>query len=484
MKKMRIGFDFFMDETPLFLQVARVLERKYGLEIAGVSLGRRWKKLLRRAGYPVLNLGEYLSEHWDEFDTSESGLGRLEQEYGTPHLSRIIYADKYFVRSVHPRRYTHEYVMKMLVGHFRFWESFLNESRIDAFVGPGVQAMFDLTRLRVMDKRQRPNLGLYSTRLPTGRFVVCRSDADHWEKVVARYKWLLSHDVPDIGLRQAREFLEAFRRTSERPAYMKVPWKKLGPRALFLEEFARRIRRHYFEGWGRGTDYVTPHPLWSMYDRGLRPMFLSCWHRILNVFEIPQKHERFVFFPLHFQPEATTLLWGAYFADQLAVIENVAKSIPVSCRLYVKEHSSSIGRRPGGYYKRIKELPNVRLITPAADSHALIRRAALNIVITSTVGWEALLYERPVVVLGNVFYNDSGLTYRVTDMTSLSDVVQQAMGNEVFDREKLLKFIAAIYWGSYPGVFDVPHQNPSVMQPDNVERLAEGMYLDLENRHD
>ena len=274
-------------------------------------------------------------------------------------------------------------------------------------------------------------------------------------------------------------FLEKFRQEHSQPGYMKLAWKVPGVKQQFIKEFAQRLRNYYLEGWGRSTDYVTPHPLWSMYSKGLRIILKSRWQRIFRPFELPREGEAFVFYPLHYEPEASTLVLGKYFVDQLAIVENIAKSIPITHRLYVKEHFSSIGRRPAGYYKLIKELPNVRLIGPEIDSHSLIQQSSLNIVITSTVGWESILYERPVIVLGDVFFNYSGLSYRVTDMTELPDRICRAMKNELIDREKLVRFIAAIFWGSYPGKLNVPHAEPSVMAPDNIARLAEGIYRDL-----
>ena len=476
---MRLGMDFSLDETPLFVKVAHVLQTHYGIEVFGITLDSRWRRLLKDETFQTRNLGHYLQKQWNRFDISIQGLAALEREYGTPGLSDIIFADKYFTWAVNRRSYEYEYILKMLVGHLQFWKRFLEEQKIDAFVGPGIQGLFDLTRLRVSQSMELPNLYLYSTRLPTGRFVVCRNDVDRWEKVVARYEWLLTHDLLPDEREQAVGFLAVFRAEHSQPGYMKLAWKVPGVKKQFVDEFVQRMGRYYLEGWGRGTDYITPHPLWSMYSKGLRIMLKSRWQRMFNPFELPRDGEPFVFFPLHYQPEASTLIWSPYFVDQLAVIENIAKSIPVTHKLYVKEHFSSIGRRPSGYYKRIKSLPNVRLIAPDVDSHALIQRSGLNIVITSTVGWESILYERPVIVLGNVFYKYSGLAYQVTDMTELPDVIRRAMNSELVDREKLLKFIAAIYWGSYPGKFNVPHADPSVMESDNVAQLAKGIYRDL-----
>lgn len=474
-----IGMDFMMDETPLLLEVARDLEKKHGHTVTGITLGNRWGKKVDECGCQISNLGWFLKENWDDFDISPPALAELEDQYGTPFLSDIIYADKYFVRSVHPRSPSRDYILKMLVGHFRFWERFLRERKIDVVVGPGIQALYDITRLRVMQRADKRFMGLYTTRLPSGRFVTCSNRVDRWDRVMQRFETLNDKGMSQEERDRAEQFLERFRAEHSAPGYMNLEWKSPALKMPFLKEFAKRLKRYYVEGWGRHPDYVTPHPLWSAYSKGMRILMGGCWNRLAGTFDEPREDEPFVLFPLHYQPEASTLVWSPYFVNQISVVENLAKSIPVTHKLYVKEHFSSIGRRPRGYYKRLRELPNVRLIAPTADSHTLMRRSDLNAVITSTLGWESLLYEKPVIVLGNVFYAYSGLAIRVTDMTQLPLTIEEALRGASVDRERLLQFIAAVFWGSHPGTFFMPHHNPSVMEKENVRQLASGIHRDI-----
>jgi len=116
--------------------------------------------------------------------------------------------------------------------------------------------------------------------------------------------------------------------------------------------------------------------------------------------------ERYVLYPIHFQPEASTLVQAPYYLDQAVLIEDISKSLPVGYQLYVKEHVSNRGRRPLAFYKRLRETFGVRLLGPYEDTWTLIRDAAAVAVITGTVGWEGLLFGKPVVTFGDVFYNE------------------------------------------------------------------------------
>ena len=177
---------------------------------------------------------------------------------------------------------------------------------------------------------------------------------------------------------------------------------------------------------------------------------------------------------------------GEYLARKLpnatlAVIENVARTIPVDHRLYVKEHGVCWGRRPLGYHRTIKQIPNVRLITPNADTHDLIRKSSATCVINSTVGWEAILYEKPVVTLGDVSYNSFDLVQRVRSFEDLPRALNRAIYHHVPDSELLLTYLAANLKGTYDA--DINYNpgfltNPTV-EPGNIRRLADAVASEL-----
>jgi hypothetical protein len=198
-------------------------------------------------------------------------------------------------------------------------------------------------------------------------------------------------------------------------------------------------------------------------------------------FERPVPGERFVLFPLHLQPESTTLILAPYCVDQIALIEDIARSLPIDHRLYVKEHGVSRGRRPLGYYARIRSIKNVRLITPDCDTHDLITRASACCVINSTVGWEAILYERPVVTLGHVSYNGYDLVQHVAAPDDLPRALHHAIYQFRPDPERLVAYIAANIAGTYDadiGFNPGWAENPTLAAA-NIARLADSVACEL-----
>ena len=90
-----------------------------------------------------------------------------------------------------------------------------------------------------------------------------------------------------------------------------------------------------------------------------------------------------------------------YATNQVALLNELALSLPADVQLVVKEHIYALHGRPKGFYENIKAIPNVTLMHPAVSSLELIRRADLVCVITSSAGYEAAVLGKPVVHFGH-----------------------------------------------------------------------------------
>ncbi|WP_285905645.1 hypothetical protein [Pseudodesulfovibrio pelocollis] len=119
----------------------------------------------------------------------------------------------------------------------------------------------------------------------------------------------------------------------------------------------------------------------------------------------PDLSQRYVYLPLHRQPEVTDMYYGRDYSHHEGFIADLSKRLPSSIRLFVKDHTSMVGRRPLGFYKNLKKLYNVDVVSPYVSTFDLIASAEATITVTGTAGWEAYLMNKPSIALGNCFYN-------------------------------------------------------------------------------
>ena len=113
------------------------------------------------------------------------------------------------------------------------------------------------------------------------------------------------------------------------------------------------------------------------------------------------KNENYIYYPLHVEPEKVLHIGAPLYTDQIAVIRNIAKYLPVNYKLYVKEHPGmeKLGWREISYFKKLEEIPNVRLIHPTINTKEIIENCSLVISIRGTSSLEATFYEKPSIVL-------------------------------------------------------------------------------------
>lgn len=160
-------------------------------------------------------------------------------------------------------------------------------------------------------------------------------------------------------------------------------------------------------------------------------LFANCITRI--------EDENFLYLPLHTEPEAKILAVAPFFTDQINVVENVARSIPIDQILYVKEHPGQRSKfwRSIDDYERILELQNVKLIHPDFNSQELISKSNAVISIMGSTGFEALFYKKPVLLFSDEYYDVLSMVKKVQDITQLPEIIKNHLKNFQFSHLEL-----------------------------------------------
>lgn len=204
---------------------------------------------------------------------------------------------------------------------------------------------------------------------------------------------------------QAQVVLERFEaRELRAPAYLAPPLRPVVDTIRRLPArvaAVRRIRRSSTE-----QDYLRYTDVPARYSLAAATALIrnsARAHRItasLDALDEPPA-ARFVLFGLHRQPESSTDVWAPFFSNQLWVIELLSRSIPATHRLLVKVHKSDAANYSAAQFDRMRSLPGVQLVRPFADARRFIERADLVVAIQGTMGLEAALLGKPVIMLGD-----------------------------------------------------------------------------------
>jgi hypothetical protein len=106
---------------------------------------------------------------------------------------------------------------------------------------------------------------------------------------------------------------------------------------------------------------------------------------------------KFIFFPLHIEPESSLFAQSQMADHQLAHIDMLAKTLPAGWFLVIKEHFAATAPRPPGFWRAIKRYPNVIVAAVLENGEAIALRSQAVATINGTLGVQAAMVGHPTI---------------------------------------------------------------------------------------
>jgi len=286
--------------------------------------------------------------------------------------------------------------------HLQYWNHVLGTEKIDLVLMNHVpHQCYDYVIYHLSKMKGIPVL--YIDRMLTTDSVFMVSDweesspeiRDHYREVRERY----TQTAEPITLSENYEYLYSYYLQKRPP-----PWYKPGKNP--------DSRRGFISKWyGRAAKLLFRDPA-KLFTALLSP---ETWRRKLaehRTFQFYERHvqtpdlsARYFYFPLQYQPEASTNPVAGAFTDQELSIQLLASCLPSGIRLYVKEHPRQGERcRSEDFYRSLLEIPSVTFVPKGFDTYELMDKA---IAVASGVGtalFEGMIRHKPGIMFGHYFY--------------------------------------------------------------------------------
>ncbi|KKW42375.1 MAG: Capsule polysaccharide export protein [Candidatus Magasanikbacteria bacterium GW2011_GWA2_56_11] len=164
----------------------------------------------------------------------------------------------------------------------------------------------------------------------------------------------------------------------------------------------------------------------------------------------PDLAQKFVYVPLHFQPECATNPQGNIFKDQILMLETLSYALPPGWVIYAKENEIQwswprgyLGRYPG-YYQTVAANKNIRLISPRISTFTLMEKAQAVATVTGTAGWEAVMRGTPALLFGHTWYNGAEGVFTVSGVADCRSVFEKIARGYAIDQGKVVTFLGAL----------------------------------------
>lgn len=334
-----------------------------------------------------------------------------------------------------------------------FFEKVFDEVRPDALVYEPISNSFAIAAWRAAQRRGIPFFSVQPGRIP-GRYIEVSPTGALRDHVALG--GLLADVRRDGVSAETRKIAEDYIASIDNqiPDYM----KKGGDGASLmasslvskyanrekLDRFRRALRYRSSHREDMALAYQVGDPLrvsWAMFLRQVKRRLR--FRSVTRMFQAGVRGEKYFLYPLHFHPEASTSVLAPDYIDEMSVIRAIAFRLPVGVKLVVKEHPSATALQPRSFYRDLAALPNVELVAPELNAKLLARKAIGVICITSTLGFEAALLNKPVIALGDVIYGYFPNVRMIEHFGELNAALDWAMAYQPLDPERIIEAMAA-----------------------------------------
>ena len=134
--------------------------------------------------------------------------------------------------------------------------------------------------------------------------------------------------------------------------------------------------------------------------------------------------QKYIYYPFHFTEDAQVRLKYPEGYNQYELIRNISRNLPIDTKLLVKEHPAYAGGFSLNELRDLSRHPNIVVLRPDISSKDIFEHIDLVITINSTVGYEALFYNKIVITMGSSFYESFPGVINIKDVKEIYDLLR------------------------------------------------------------
>lgn len=173
----------------------------------------------------------------------------------------------------------------------------------------------------------------------------------------------------------------------------------------------------------------------------------------------PNLKQKYIYFPLWFQPSASTYPFSQYYLEVMRVAKILALN-KSGIKIYIKEHEDifNLSRHAwtrGSYvrsvhlYRKLAKLNNVELVNISTSHHELIDNSFLVASQSTKNIFIALARNIPVLIFGDSLLNNCPGTFNIVNLKTLEIAIKKIEKNNNTPNNHVLNFLKNLSTYSY-----------------------------------
>ena len=451
---------FWIEGATIHFGIAKFLQEKLDCHLYGIIDVNSEKEFFEKQKIVDFKKIWFYRDEIIRRNSIEPGyLKKTEEEYKID-LLKVVYSDVWFHKYNDYYKYSFDEIVKILENDCMFFERVLDEIEPDYLV----IRMSDASHMELLQMLCKAK-GIKILTLGPSRLGYRSLISEHVDRFDKNHS-IDNESTKDYTFNDVLKLMEGTNKqeAEERKKFKanKIGW--INGVIHFLSLILNPEYSKYYRHFGMNLFSVIKNEMGAAWKRKRGEKFIDKNLR-KNITE-----GKFVYFPLHLEPERTTRIASPFFANQLEIIRNVAKSIPIDHELFVKEHPMQKLKdwREISFYKEIIQMPNVELFHHSVSSHEMIEKCSLVMSINGTSAMEAAFYCKPSIIFADTIFSELPSVLKVNSWEELPDLIRNALITKInfsdiskflnklvknsfeIDELKLeLKFLDRFYYGGY-----------------------------------
>jgi hypothetical protein len=470
----------------LYGRITPHLKNKF--EIHHIAYSKTEKEILEQI-YNITNVTCLQDELKDFFNNNKIDLKIvnkideliIKESFGQFCLNGVIQSDRTF------EFYSYEENLHLCQSYYLFWKDYFNKFATDYFIHEPVALFMTQIASYLLSEKG----SVYLTNIQ----VIGEHDFN-WIFVKGNTGELYISNNSEksfISLNNVREFIDKYRQKKSSVLFSQYSNFKESKKRLwginyikFLASLIKIIMIHFI----RKNTKTSSNPLDHIesFTMKFKPKTLEQIRMRIDRFFFLHYDEfdnikSYYYYPIHMEPEATVLYWGyGYYKNQVKLIENIAAQLPPNVFLYVKDHPHGIGDRNYIDYKRIKSIPNVKLLDPKIPGVEILKSSIGTITINGTGGFEGYLLGKKTITFGSNFYTTMFGVININHIKNLRTEVYKQNDVEYDTELEYLESIKLFLSQSNIGFTDYFSdyvKKTGINESENTKIVAEGFINQL-----
>jgi len=427
---------FFLDLFTLHFGLANYLQKNLDCELyALIDTTDKQKKFFQEQ--KIVNFHKSWFYH-DNINLNKNYdkdyLDNIEKRYNID-LQQLVRNDRFFSQFNNFNKFSNDEILSILTQEEKLFEKIINECKADFLVmfQPSLRHEFLFYELckqnNITPLIINPSLVGYRSFISREINLLDHLDYQNEISMNKSFEDLLDYYNKYNTNQQISDYVNDF-------ANSKSSLIKASVEFLFNSDNSNEKTHYTYRG--RTKSKVFFDALKNKIRKNMRKKFLE------NNSKNKITDEKLIYFPLQVEPDRNLLLGAPNYTNQLESIKQIAKSIPLGYKLYVKEHPGQNREwRKISYYKEILEIPNVVLISSEVSTKEIYQKCSMVITAAGTSGFEATFYGKPVIVFADTLYSVLPSVQRMNSFDDLPELIRNGLEFKIKpdELEKLLSFL-------------------------------------------